>query len=105
MPRYFSPTEEDYKVKYRRPIILCIETIKEIMERCQKCSYSQEKEEPRRLTQTAKIGFCSKHGRVYFLNYSGLEVYFDSRECQEFKNKKKDMEGGKWSIRTSELFF
>ena len=65
------------------------EEAKEVVDRCLGCSLflGVKKERGMNPAITLQTGRCLEHGEVHFLDYSGLNICFDRRECQVFKSK------------------
>lgn len=64
--------------------------ITEVIEKCEKCRlFKVEKIRGMNPMITLQIGKCAIHGEVHSLDYSGFMVEFDSRNCEEFKERPK----------------
>ncbi|MFH1979383.1 MAG: hypothetical protein ABII97_03305 [Patescibacteria group bacterium] len=56
---------------------------REVISKCKKCSCwpGVKKHLGMNPALTLQVGHCSKYGEVHFLDYSGYNVYVDSRKC------------------------
>ncbi len=60
----------------------------EVIKKCGKCNlFKVEKIRGMNPMNLLQIGNCSVHEEVHFKDYSGFTINFDSRKCENFKER------------------
>ncbi len=60
----------------------------EVVKKCEKCKlFKVEKVRGMNPMCTLQIGQCAIQGEVHSLDYSGFMIKFDSRNCEDFKER------------------